>query len=432
MFKRLFFICIFFTGSIFLSFSQPPTPAAPQIQPVVITGGTAHIGDGRVIENALLVFEKGKFTLVGSVDEIAGPKGSNYRFVDATGKHIYPGFIAPNSLLGLVEIEALRATRDYSETTELKPNVRSLIAYSTDSDIIPVVRSNGILMAEIAPSGGRISGQSSVVQLDAWNWEDAKIAADIGIHLNWPVFQTSSFRSGRARKNEDYEDQVRDLETFFAEAKAYSFKIKPDPVNLMFEEMKGLFDGTKKLFIHSDFALTIQESILFAKKFQVKPVIVGGKDAWMIADFLKENDVPVILSDVHSLPGTLDEDIDQPFKTPSMLHQAGVQFCFSLNGSWKQFNLPFQAGHAVGFGLPYEAAVRALTLDAASILGVSKICGSLEIGKDATFIICEGDALDMRTNQVSQAYIQGREISLENKHKALYARFKEKYERQKK
>ena len=228
-------------------------------------------------------------------------------------------------------------------------------------------------------------------------------------------------------KNERYDEQIRELEAYFKEAQAYGNNGKPQEKNLRFEAMKGLFDGSKRLFIHADNVQAIQESVLFAEKYNLAPVIVGGRDSWMITDFLKSHKVPVILDSTQRLPSREDEDIDQPYKTPALLQKAGVTWCFSHGGYWQQRNLPFQAGQAIPFGLGYEDAIRALTATPAMIFGIDKATGTIEAGKDATFFLCEGDVLDMRSSKVSHAFIQGREINLDNKQEMLYRRFQMKY-----
>jgi imidazolonepropionase-like amidohydrolase len=402
-----------------------PVPAPSQTQPILITNATAHLGNGEVIENSYIAFDQGKITFVGNM--AAGRGFPGHQIIDAAGKHLYPGFIAPDTELGLQEIEAVRATADARETGALNPNIRSIIAYNTDSEVTPTVRSMGVLMAEVTPSGGRIPGQSSIVQLDAWNWEDAAYSTDFAMHLVWPNASRFNWREGRTEKNEDFANELRDLEDFFKQAKAYGENPTPTEKNLRFEAMLGLFNGKKKLFVHTNSATGMQEAVLFAKRFLIKPTIVGGKDAWMITDFLKEHDVPVIFATTQQLPSREDDDIDQPFKTPALLQAAGVRWCFAHDGFWKQRNLAFQAGQAVGFGLAYEDAVQALTSSTAEILGIGKTAGTIEVGKDATLFISEGDALDMRTSKVTRAFIQGRDIDLDNKQEMLYRRFQRKY-----
>lgn len=424
--KNILFIGILLT-SMELS-AQSPVPAKPQSQPICITGATAHIGNGQVIQNSMIAFENGKITNVGTMTP--GADLSRYQVIDAKGKQVYPGFIAPNTSLGLVEIESIRATRDQNETGSFNPSVRAIIAYSTDSEVTPTVRSQGVLLAQIVPESGTISGSSSVVLLDAWNWEDAAYATDNGIQLNWPNRVSFRFFTGELVKNENYDVQLQEINQFFDDAHAYVDLATPKTKNLKLEAMRGLFNGTKTLFANVNAARDITQVVLLAKKHGIKLVVVGARDSWMVTDLLKDNHVGVILGRTQSLPARDDDDVDQPFKTPAMLQQAGVKFCLSNEGNWAQRNLGYQAGQAVGYGLAYEDAVGAITLHAAEVLGIADRTGSLEKGKDANLFISEGDALDMRTGIVQRAFIQGRDINLDNKQKELYRKFKEKYARQ--
>ncbi len=423
---------IFFTF-LFVSFNlfaQVPSPAPPQAGTFVFSGATVHVGNGQVIENAILMVENGKFTFVKSKNESAAPKGANYNYVDVTGKHIYPGLIALNSNLGLSEIAAVRATRDFREVGEMNPSIRSIIAYNTDSDVVPTVRSNGVLMAQIVPEGGRISGQSTLVQLDAWNWEDAALATDIGIHVRWPRKSSWNWRQRKSIKNEKYDEQIASIENFLKEAKAFTYNKSPEKANLKFEAMSGLFSGKKKLYIHTNSAKSMKRGVLLAKNQNLTPVIVGGQEAWMIADFLKTNNVAVVLGESQSLPQKAHSDIDQPFKTAAALEKAGVLYALTGEGNWKQRNLPFQAGQAAAFGLGKENALKAVTSNPAKILGVDEQLGTIQEGKDATFIVSEGDVLDMRTSKIIDAYIQGRKVDLDDKQKGLYRKFQGKYSKE--
>ena len=420
---RILSFCFF----LFLNFSAfaqyVPAPGAAQSQPILLTGATAHLGNGEVIENAYLAFADGKITLVNSA--AVGQGFDNHKKIDGTGKHIYPGLIAPDSRLGLNEIGAVRATNDYREVGNLNPNIRALIAYNTDSEVIPTVRSNGILLAQIAPQGGRISGQSSVVQLDAWNYEDAVVRTDDGIHLNFPSYIRLS-RWSAAKKNDKYAEQIQEVESFLQDAQAYSQRSTDTDTNLKLAAAQGLFDGSKKLYLHTHDVKGMQAGVLLAKKYDITPVIVGGRDSWQITEFLRDNEVAVILNSTQSLPRYEDSDIDQPFKTPALLEAGGVTWCFSHGDYWDQKNLPFTAGQAVAFGLEYEKAVAGMTGNAADILGIGKQYGTLEVGKSATLIVSEGDVLDMRTSKIIHAFIDGREVNLSNKHKVLAEKFGEK------
>jgi imidazolonepropionase-like amidohydrolase len=423
---------LFFCNILIFTLLAQPTPAENQKESVLITNVKAHLGNGKVIENAAIGFEKGKITVVGDAATVDASKFK--KTISAKGKHVYPGLIAPNTPLGLVEIASVRATVDNVETGTMNPSVRSIVAYNTDSHVPPTVRSNGILLAQIVPDGGRISGQSSVVELDAWNWEDAAYKTDMGMHLRFPSVNSISFDflqgSISMRKNEKYPAEMAELDAFFKEAIAYAKMANPLPKNLKMEAMKGILSGTATLFIHANTVKEITEGVLFGKKYGCKTVIVGGKDSWMITDILKANNVAVVLSEVQDLPSRNDDDIDQPFKTPVLLKAAGVTFCMSVSGGWQTRNLPLMAGHAVGFGLAYEDAISAITSDAAKILNIDATVGTLEVGKDATLIITEGDILDMRTSKVAQAFIRGKDIDLDNKNKQLHRRFKTKYDRQ--
>ena len=430
--KKLGFYIAFMVCSSVRLLAQP-TPAAPQTESILILNATAHLGNGEVIQNAAIGFEKGKLTLVADATTIRLDMSKYKKVIQAAGKHVYPSLIAPNTPLGLVEIESVRATVDHTEVGEYNPSVRSIVAYNTDSHVLPTVRSNGVLLVQIVPQGGRISGSSSVVTLDAWNWEDAAYAVDNGMHLRFPSLVTGgfSFESGFSiRKNENYGKEIAELDLFFEQARAYLQKQNPMPKNLKFEALRPVFEGEAKLFAHANMAKEITDAVMLAKKFGFKTVIVEAKDAWRVADFLKTNNIEVIISETQDLPSRTDDDIDQPFKTPAMLQKAGVTFCMSVNGGWQQRNLPLMVGQAVAFGLPYEEGVKACTQNAAQILGIGNTVGTLEVGKDATLFIAAGDVFDMKTSKVETAFINGREIDLDTKHKQLYKRFQTKYDRQ--
>ncbi|MFQ3238840.1 MAG: imidazolonepropionase-like amidohydrolase [Olleya marilimosa] len=413
-----------------ISFAQQ-TPGDKQTTAITIEGATAHLGNGNVIENALIMFENGTLTFVGSANTKIARKGT---IIDAKGKHVYPGFIAPNSTLGLVEVDAVRATNDDDEVGAMNPHIRSLIAYNTESKVVESMRPNGVLMAQITPRGGRISGTSSVVQLDAWNWEDAAIKTDDGIHLNWP----STYSRGRwwlgepnvLKENKNYAKEIQELTNYFAQSKAYNAN-KTSPKDLPFEALEGLMDGSKKLFVHVDNEKGITDAVNFAKAENIKHlVIVGGYEANNVVDLLKENNIPVLLQRIHSRPNGDDHDYDLPYKLATQLVKAGILVGLENAGDMERMNtrnLPFLAGTTVAYGLSKAQALSLITLNTAKILGVDDKVGSLEVGKDATLFISQGDALDMRTNKLDQAFIQGRNISLETHQTELYKRYSKKY-----
>ncbi|ARS37679.1 amidohydrolase family protein [Pontibacter actiniarum] len=411
--------------------AQVPAPAPKQSKPLLLKGATLHIGNGQVVENAAVGFDNGKITYAGPA---SGANLSGYHVVDVSGQHIYPGLIQPNAALGLNEVESVRATIDWREVGEMNPNVRSVIAYNTDSDIIPTVRANGVLMTQLTPVGGTISGSSSIVQLDAWNWEDAIVKADEGMHLNWPnmLIETGGRGDERLKRmTEEREKTMLELEKLFRDASVYKSG-KHDSENLKLASMTGLFDGTQKLYIHANYGKEIIEGVNFAKKQGVKNiVVVGARDAFSVVDFLKANNVAVIYSGVHALPSRAEEDVDMPYKTPYLLHKAGVPFALDYDLAIHGIrNLPFIAGTAAAYGLDKEQALASVSLNTAKILGIDKQVGSVEVGKDATLVVSTGDLLDMRTNNVTHAYIQGRDVDLNNKQKYLYEKFENKYKAQ--
>ena len=411
------------------------TPSKPQTKSILLMNGTAHLGNGQVIENSVIGFKDGKLTLVADAQTVRLEQNAFDTTINCAGKHIYPGFFAPNSTLGLVEIEAVRATRDMNDVGTLNPNVRSVIAYNTDSKIIPTVRSNGVLYAQTVPRGGLITGTSSVMELDGWNWEDAVYRMDDGVHMSWPALFTRSWSwetgLGDAEKNKNYELQVSMMKKFFQDAKAYLETEKPVEKNLRFEAMRGVIKGTQNLYIRANYVKDITEAISFGRQMGIKKIVlVGGRDSWMITDLLREYSIPVMISRLHDLPDKPEDDVDLPFKLPYLLQQAGVLFCLQNEGDMEAMharNIPFLAGTAAAYGLTKEEAVMAVTLNAAKIFGIDSRTGSLEVGKDATLFISSGDALDMRTNNVERAYIRGKLVDLSDDQKALYEKYKKKY-----
>jgi imidazolonepropionase-like amidohydrolase len=423
--KISIFLCSF---AMQWALAQNPTPANKQTKPVVIRNAIVHIGNGTVIENGTVVLEQGKISLV---EKNASSEVKDAQIIDATGKHVYPGLILPSSTLGLTEIDAVRATRDFQEVGMYNPHVRALIAYNTDSEIIPTVRYNGVLLVQSTPRGGIISGTSSIMELDGWNWEDAAHKVDDGIHINWIPMFSYNWREQMLEKNNERPKRLAELDQFFTEAYSYAQVANPTPVNLRYEAMKGLFDGTKNLYIHVDEAKEIIESVQFAQKKGVKKIVlVGASESYRVVDFLKNNNIPVLLNRVHSLPNRADDDIDMAYKLPSVLQKAGVLVGLSYEGDMEAMgsrNLAFTAGTAVAYGLDKEEALKMITSNTAKILGIDAQVGSLEKGKDATLIISSGDILDMRGNQVEMAFIKGKQIELTSKQTELYQRYKKKY-----
>lgn len=417
----------------FVSIQAQQIPAPKQTKATLILNATAHLGNGEVIENSAIGFKEGKLTLVADATTIRLDMSAYENVIDAKGKHVYPGFIAPNSTIGLVEIDAVKASDDEREIGGMTPNVRSVIAYNSESRIIETARINGVLLAQITPRGGRITGTSSIVHFDAWTWEDAIIKENDGIHLNFPVtFRRSGWwaEPGTIESNKDYTKQVDEINSFLAKSKAYLAEPSVEK-NLVYESMKGLFDGSQTLYINANEEKQLIDAIRIGKENGVKKiVIIGGYQADKVSDLLKTNQIGVLIGRTHDLPRLDQDDIDLPFKLAKSLTDLGVLVGLENSGDMERMNtrnLPFQAGTTAAYGLTKEQALMTITLNTAKILGIDKQVGSLEIGKDATIFISEGDALDMRTNQLSKAFIQGREITLESHQTELYKKYKAKY-----
>ena len=419
--------------SISIATKAQLTPALKQSKSVLILNATAHLGNGTIIENSAIGFVDGKINLVADARVIRLASGAYDITIEASGKHVYPGFIAPNSTLGLVEIDAIKSSDDEDEIGTMNPNVRSIIAYTADSKVIETVRPNGILMAQITPRGGIISGSSSIVQLDAWNWKDATIKENDGMHMNFPAtFRRSGswFEPGSIEPNKDHAKQILELSTFLSNAKAYLGDSSKER-NLVLEATKGLFDGSQTLFINANEEKQIIDAVQFAKENGIKKmVIVGGYEAYKTAELLQKNNIGVLLKRVHDMPENEDDDVDLPFKSAKLLTDKGVLVGLENSGAMERMNtrnLPFLAGTCAAYGLDKEQALQLITSNTAKILGIDAQCGTLEQGKDATLFISEGDALDMRTNKLTNAFIQGRMISLETHQTRMNEKYKTKY-----
>lgn len=430
--KKILFNLLALFSVVAINAQETVYPAKKQEGPVYIMNGTVHVGNGQVLSNTSIEIKDGKITAIGS--NITPAAGATV--ADAKGKHVYPGLILSNSNLGLIEVNSVRATADASEIGLYNPSIRSLVAYNTDSKVINTLKSNGITHANIVPEGGTISGSSSVVQLDAWNWEDAAYASDNAIHMNIPALfnrpnRFAAFLGQQGPQQDPIKrglEQIEQIKSFFREANVYLNQTQHASTNLKFESVRGLFSKKQKLFIHCDVVREILAAIDFKNEFGFDIVLVGASESYQVADLLKKNNIPVILSQMHALPTLADDAVDLPYQLPALLHKAGVLFAINdEDGQHRGKNLPFNAGTAAAYGLPKEDALAAITLNPAKILGIANRTGSLEVGKDANIVISEGDILDMRSSNISFVMIEGRIASLTDKHKQLYERYKYKY-----
>ncbi len=405
-------------------FAQRPEPAPKQTSPIAITGATLHTAAGQVLPSTTLVFENGVITAIGG----AVPQGA--KVIEATGSHVYPGFILVNNSLGLVEISSTKATVDFTESNGLVPEVRTLIAFNTDSHVIPTVRSNGVLLTQPVMERGLLSGTSSIMQLDGWNWQDAVVREDNVLHMNWPPIYRLTDETRNKLLNERRENELLELKSLFQRAKAYEKNSGYKEFKL--ESIQPLFTGEKILFTSVSGPNEALEVIKFSKDHGVKrTVLLGDASLSSILDEIKASGFPLIVTNPHSLPHNASASPRLPYQFAKMVADKGILHGLDYSAR-KDFsdsrNLPFLAGTTAAYGLDKEKALQSITLNLAKMLGIDKTHGSLEVGKSATLFISSGDALDQLTNQVTNAFIDGRAIELQNHQTRLYERYKEKYD----
>ncbi|TVZ27641.1 imidazolonepropionase-like amidohydrolase [Gillisia sp. Hel_I_86] len=394
------------------------------VKPTALVGGSLHIGNGKVIPNGIIGFDNGKISIVGTTDSIK-LDSETYQVIDVSGQHIYPGFILLNSLIGIEEISGVPHSNDSMEEGSINPNLNTAFAFKSDSEFLPVIRFNGILTVETVPRGGLVSGTSSVMKLDGRDWEESLYKFGAAIHLNWPNAMRSSYDAAthtrQLKPNSTYDTDIAELQNLFTQAITYGKRDDKIP-NLKLQAMQGLFNGTLSLFVHATDPKEIIESIQFSKEMGIDHVaLVTAESALLVKDFLREHHIPVILPPTHSVPGQVDMDYDIRYKLPYLLTNEGIVVAISHTGMLSTSrNLPFYAGVAAAYGLDKEDALKTISLNAAKILGVDDTLGSLEVGKDATLFVSKGDALDIRTNNLTQAFIQGKKIELEGKQQEQY------------
>lgn len=402
----------------------------------LILNAYLHDGTGNSMQGATIGITGNRISIIKSSVSYRHNNNEWDTIIDLQGKHLYPGILAPNSTLGLTEIDAVRATRDFDEVGLLNPHIRSIIAYNVESDVVATVRSNGVLLVQITPRGGWISGTSSVAHLSGWNWEDAAVKVQDGVHVNWPTFFHQNHGAMDGKKEDEqkkkYVEGKRELEQFFAASKAYANQKSNDKIDLRYDAMKACFKGTARVYFHANELQQMLDILDFTRKFELPfPVIIGGYDAYLMLPQLRDAKIPVMLPRVHSLPENEHDPVDLNYRLPALLKEGGVEFCLQNEGDMEAMNarnLPFLAGHTMGYGLTEEEALHAITLAPCKIMGLDDQYGSIEVGKNATFFVSEGPALDMRTNHVIMAMVNGDWISLDDRQKELYRKYQSKYQ----
>jgi imidazolonepropionase-like amidohydrolase len=402
----------------------------PQSETIALQGATIHTVTDGVIENGTIVFDRGVIVAVGA--NVTIPAGA--RVVDVSGKHIYPGLIDAYSTVGISEIGAVDVSNDVNELGDFNPNVKAAVAVNAESRHIGTSRSAGVLTTMTTPGGGLISGMSSAMSLEGWSWEEMTLEQSAALNVNWPNPNPRRFRgfggfTANQGERPSYEDQVEQLKNFFAEARAYRDAVEAGEevrTDSRYAAMIPALNGDIPVVVAADGAAQINDAITWAEAEGLRMVIRGGGDAIHVADRLVANDIPVILTSTMAAPGRQYEGYDGAYTMPARLHEAGVRFAISGgSGSLYTNRLPWEAGVAVAFGLPEEEALKAVTINAAEFMGIEDRVGSLEPGKQATFLITTGTPLDM-TSDIEQAYIQGRELDMMDIQKFFFEKYMQK------
>lgn len=414
--------------------------AAPRAhaETLLLSGATVHTVTGETLSPGEVLIKDGKIAEVGKSISVRDSKR-----IELKGRHLYPGLIALNSALGLVEISAVRATRDAQEVGEYTPDVESWIAVNPDSELLPVTRAAGVSHFQPVPRGGVVAGQSALMTLAGWTPEQMTIRAPAALHVFWPGFHLETTPREKARDRsrwkslddqaKDRRARVRAIEDFFEEARAVATAREvagtgaapQPPPNPAWDAMLPFARRERPLIIHADDVRQIQSAVSWAHENEYPVILAGGRDAWMIADWLAARKVPVIFEHTFTLPPRDTDPYDVHFRAPDILRRAGVTVVFSTGVESTSFvrNLAHHAAHAVAFGLPRDEALKGLTLHPAHLMGVAERLGSIEAGKEATLIVADRDILDVRSN-VERMWIAGREVSLENRHTRLYEKYR--------
>lgn len=416
------------------SFANDQIPAPPQAQPILLSGATVHTVSGDTLSNADILFEDGTITAIGQ--NLNAP--SNAERIDVSGKHIYPALIAMNTNLGLVEINAVRATRDAVEVGPITPEVRAAVAFNPDSELIPVTRSNGIALAQSTPQPGwggkRIAGRSALMELDGWTWENMAYKEPLGLHIHWPGMLIN--RSEEASSRTDRNDRLKQLTGAFDDARAYlkakeaaesNNRLPVPDTDVRWEAMSAALQKKNPVYVHANHISQLEAAISWSQKEDLDIIFVGASHAWMIAERLAELKIPVVIDGTQTLQMNSWQPYDTAYSLPGNLYKAGVKFAIGFNGRGGNVrNLPYHASAAAAYGLPKDEALKSVTLYPAQIMGVADRLGSLETGKDATLIVTDGDPLEVICT-TEHMFIQGRKVDLSNRHTMLYEKYRTKY-----
>ena len=418
-----------------------PCAARAQDRPVLLTNGVAHLGSDVPQAGCSILIEGRTIQAVGP--GLEAPAGAEV--IDLQGQHVYPGLIDADTVLGLSEIDSIAGPKDTEEVGQINPNLRAELAVNPDSELLPVARTGGVLLACVGARSGLISGTSAVIRTAGWTWEDMTVRAPAALMVRWPDMRID--RSGQHEKTVEEQLEARDgqitsLDEAFANARAYwrareALDAERMPGDVKWDALRPVVTVERGAYAQPRLAVSvfadrlgeIRAALDFAERHRLKLILVGAADAWLVADELAQRNVPVILGPVQSLPRHRYLGLRSCYEVAGKLHAAGVKLAFSSGGDTFSVanarNLRLQAAQAVAYGLPVAAAERALTQDAAEILGVEDRVGSLEAGKEATLFVASGDILET-TTRVTRAWIGGRAAPLRDRQLELYEKYRER------
>jgi imidazolonepropionase-like amidohydrolase len=416
--------------------------ASAHADTVLLTGATVHPVTRAPIENGYVLIEDGVIRAVGRVGDGRGQAPQGARTVDLAGKHLYPGFVSATTVLGLVEVNSVAGSSDWQETGNSNPNVRAEVQVNPESDLFPVTRMNGVTSALVVPRGGSLSGTSALIHLDGWTWADMTVKAPIGLHLQWPTMTPvrGAFFDARTEEeqNKARDEALDQIKKNFEDARAYwtarnaegKTGVPRHDRDVKWEAMGKALRGEIPVYVHANALNQIRAALRFADEQGLKKlVLVGGDDAWRIAEELKRRDVAVIAGGTLELPRHSADPYDAPFTLPEKLRAAGLRWCLSDGGTpfgaMNARNLPYHAAMAAAYGLPREEALKGITIYPAQVLGVADKVGSLEPNKIADLIVTDGDPLEIMTH-VEQVYIAGKPMPMESRQTRLFHKYDSK------
>lgn len=409
---------------------------------LLFTNGIIHTASRGTITNGLVLVESNHIT--GVYDPARGEAppspGADTAVINLNGAQLYPGLIDLDSGLGLTEVEAVRATDDLNEVGDFTPDVESWIAVNPDSELLPVARANGIAYFEPVPQGSLVAGQSALLAMDGWTWEQMLVKHPVALHLFWPDLSldtTPKERRPASAKVKSLADQDKErrqklaaIQSFFDDARAYARargSRHPGETIPAWEAMLPALRGDVPVVIHAGEIRQIKSAVNWAVTNHLHMVLAGGMDAWRVAGLLAANNIPVIYEQEFTQPVRDFEPLDVHYTAPEVLRRAGVRVIFATGGSAFEAamarNLPYHAAQAIAYGYPEEEALKSLTLYPAQTLGVDGRLGSIAAGRDATLLICDGSLFDLRTH-VQRLWIAGREINLQSRHTRLYDKYR--------